>query len=176
MEELCQLFTTDVAERDGIWCLDINETDAPDMKSVKNSERRIVPIHPFLIDDLRFVEYVRSIPKKDLRVFPKLSRVSHRWGHGYTQSFGKFKKKCGIEAPPRKKTFHSFRHTFIDFLKQNGGEWEHVKEYVGHSSRGDITWGTNGKQYKPHVLVDKVVSMVNFPLDLSHLKKSKWVR
>ncbi|MBW2635100.1 MAG: hypothetical protein JRE14_13440 [Deltaproteobacteria bacterium] len=80
LEEICQLLLTDVTERDGIWCLSINETDAPDMKSVKSGERRIIPLHPFLIEDLRFIEYVKSIPKKDVRVFPKLKRVKHRWG------------------------------------------------------------------------------------------------
>jgi len=41
LEELCQLFLSDVVTRDGVWCIDINETDAPDLKSVKSSERRI---------------------------------------------------------------------------------------------------------------------------------------
>ena len=175
LEELCQLFLTDVVQRDGVWCIDVNETDAPDLKSVKSSERRIVPLHPFLVNDLQFIDYVKSIPQKDVRVFPKLVRVKHRWGHGYSQSFTKFKIKCGIVAKPRKKTFHSFRHTLINFLKQNGAREEHVKEFVGHKGHGDITWDLYGKRFEPQVLMNEVVSKLKYSLDLSHLKNSKWV-
>ena len=47
IEEVCQLYVSDLKLMDGIWCLDVNQ-DKPD-KSVKTSERRIVPLHPFLV-------------------------------------------------------------------------------------------------------------------------------
>ena len=63
----------------------------------------------------------------------------------------------------------------INHLKQNGAKQDHVKEYVGHKGRGDITWDLYGKQFEPQVLVDEVISNLNYPLDLSHLKNIKWV-
>ena len=176
LEEICQLLRTDVIQKDGIWCLNIDESDAPDIKSVKTSEQRIIPLHSFLVDDLRFIDYVHSLKKKDIRVFPKLKRVSNRWGHGFSQWFSQFKKRAGIESESGKKVFHSFRHTFIDHLKQKGANEQHVKEYVGHAGGDtDITWGLYGKQFKPQVLMDEVVLKLTYPVDLSHLKKSKFV-
>jgi integrase len=176
LEEICQLLLNDVVQLEGIWCLNIDESDAPKIKSVKNSEKRVIPLHPFLTDDLGFVQYVKSIPQKKIRIFHEFKRTSNRWGHYYSKRFSKFKKDAGIVAPPGKKVFHSFRHTFIDNLKQNGANEQYVKEYVGHSGGGsDITWGLYGKQFKPQVLMDEVVLKLTYPIDLSHLKKSKFV-
>ena len=61
LEELCQLLVEDVVKRDGIWCLDMRDDNA-ERKSVKTGERRIVPLHPFIVDELRFPEFVKSIP------------------------------------------------------------------------------------------------------------------
>ena len=177
LEELCQLLVSDVTEMDGLWCLDINESDAPDLKSVKTSEQRIVPLHPFIVDELRFVEFVKSVrPRgKNARVFPELKRVRKRWGHGLGQWFTKFKTGAGVKAPPRKKTFHSFRHTFINFHKQHGTDLKHLKEVVGHGGGGDITFGRYGKPFEPRILFDNVISKTDYGLDLNHLKKSKYV-
>jgi len=174
LDEICQLLKTDIIEKYGYWCLDIMEHDAPDLKSVKQGERRIVPLHPFLIKDLRFINYVLSIDEGETRVFPKLIRVNNRWGHAFGQWFGKFKKRCGIEAPPRKKVFHSFRHTLIDFCKQNDIEEKHTGEFVGHRNR-KITYGVYGKQFKPQKLYKKIVTKLNYDIDLTHLKNSKYV-
>jgi len=174
LEEICQLFITDIIEIDGYLCLDIQEQDAPDLKSVKQGERRIVPLHPFLLKDLKFINYVRSIDESETRVFPKLIRVNNRWGHAFGQWFSKFKKRCGIKAPPRKKTFHSLRHTLIDFCKQNDIEEEHTSEFVGHKNR-NITYGLYGKRFKPQKLYRKIVAKLNYDIDLTHLKNSKYV-
>jgi hypothetical protein len=53
-----------------IWCFDINE-DRPD-KSVKKGERRIVPLHPFIVEDINFIGYVKSLRDQKGRVFPVL--------------------------------------------------------------------------------------------------------
>lgn len=159
-----------------VWCLDIKESDAPDTKSVKTSDQRIIPLHPFLVDDLYFIGYVEEIKEQGhKRVFPKLTNVRNRWGHYVGKRFTEFRKNCGIEAQPRKKVFHSFRHTLIDNLKQTGAKEKHMKEFVGHKGRGDITWDLYGKQFKPLVLMDEVVLKLNYELDMNHLKSSKWV-
>ena len=117
LEELCQLRLEDVKQRDGFWCLDIREDNA-DRKSVKMVEQRIIPLHPFIVEGLQFPDYAASIDKTKKRVFYELPHVGDRWGHGTTQWFRGFRNRAGVPAPKRKKTFHTLRHTFIDFIKQ----------------------------------------------------------
>jgi integrase len=74
LEEICQLLRTDVIQQDGIWCLNIDESDAPEIKSVKTSEQRIIPLHPFLVDDLRFIDYVHGLKKKTSEYSRSLNR------------------------------------------------------------------------------------------------------
>jgi integrase len=175
MEELCQLLIEDVVQRDGVWCIDIRDDNAK-RKSVKTGERRVVPLHPFLVDDLRFPEYVKSILPSKKRVFHELVYVNNRWGHGFGQWFGKFKKRAGIDASAGKKSFHSFRHTLINQLKQNEADPQYVKEFVGHKSGKDITWDLYGKAFRPATLMEKVVMKLDFPIDLGHLKVSRWLK
>lgn len=73
------------------------------------------------------------------------------------------------------KSFHSFRHTLINQLNQSDANILYVKEYVGHKAGKDITYDLYGKAYRPAMLLEKVVSKLNYPVDLSHLKRSKYV-
>ena len=52
-----------------------------------------------------------------------------------------------------KKLFHSFRHGFIDNLKQHGVEGQLIAEIVGHSS-GSITMERYGKSYRPDIMLE----------------------
>ena len=166
LEEICQLLLTDIVERNGIWCLDIKQSDAPELKSVKNSEQRIVALHPFLTDDLRFIDFGNSVRtrSKNARVFPNLKRVNNRWGHGLGRWFSDFKTRSGIDTAKAKKTFHSFKHTFINFHKQHGTDMKYVKEVVGHTggASGDITSNLYGKAFEPKILFDQVISKTDY--------------
>ena len=115
------------------------------------------------------------VGKKELRYSLQTGSIKHRWGHGPGQWFTKFRKRCDIEAERQKMTFHSLRQTCINYLQENGAHRQYVKEFFGHKGRGDITWDLYGKQFEPQVLLDEVVSKITYPLDLSHLKDSKWV-
>jgi integrase len=175
LDELCQLLIEDIIQRDGIWCIDFRDDNAK-RKSIKTGERRIVPLHPFLVDDLRFPEFVKRVPVSKKRIFHNLVYVNNRWGHGLGQWFGRFKKRAGIDSSGANKTFHSFRHTLINQLKQSGADPQYVKEFVGHQTGKDITWDLYGKSFRPATLMEKVVLKLNYPIDLSHLKNSRWVR
>ena len=133
LEELCQLYCENVRKVQGVWCLDINERK-PD-QSVKTSEERLVPLHPFLVEELDFIGYVKSLDQKG-RVFPELNYIRHRYSHTFTQWFSKFKTSCGIVAPPRKKVFHSFRHTLATALERKDVPERHISMLVGHAIEG----------------------------------------
>jgi len=170
LEELCQLYCEDIKEVDGVWVLDINES-TPD-KSIKMGEKRLVPLHPFIIKDLNFIGFVMGI--EEGRIFSELKRINNRYGHSVSQWFSKYRKRCGIEAEKKTKVFHSFRHTFIDTLKQSLVIDNLIAEIVGHSIKGE-TMGRYGKRFKPKVLYENAILKLDFGIDLKHLKNSKYV-
>jgi integrase len=170
MEEMCQLYVNQVVEIDGIWCLDVDEK-YPD-QSVKTSEKRLIPLHPFLINDLKFHLFVKSLPPEG-RIWTNLIRVNSRYGHGFGKWFGDFKKRSGITS--KKKVFHSFRHTVITHLKYKDVKDRFISELVGHSIEGEK--GRYGKRFDPKRLLKETVMKLDFHKELgfSHLKSSRWV-
>ena len=77
LEEIAQLYVEDIKLIEGVHSLDFIE-NKPD-KSVKPGAERVVPLHDFLVQDLKFIGYIKSLPQ-DGRVFPALKRVSYRYG------------------------------------------------------------------------------------------------
>jgi integrase len=163
--EICSLYLDNVKEikgnhRNKRWCFDIlEEPNRPDKKLKNKSSRRIVPIHDTLID-LGFIDFIKLL-KKDperKRVFEELEykdgtyirSISRFWNDRYLPLLGIKTNKNG---------FHSFRHTFIDTLKQLGVEPHFINELVGHS-QGDISSDRYGKNYNPDILYNKCIKRV----------------
>jgi integrase len=173
LEEMCQLHIDDIQQEEGIWYLDINK-DAPD-KSLKNSASiRLVPLHPFVVDNLNFIAFVNNLKDKGAkRLFPELNKNSgNKYSHAVSKWFGRFKTQCGIRSD--KKTFHSFRHNVSDNLKQQMIETTLIDELTGHTVKGE-SLGRYGKPYVVKTLYENAVLKLNYNIDLSHLKNSKWV-
>jgi integrase len=169
--EVCQLYITDFRKIDGVWCLDVNE-DTED-KTVKNSEPRMVPLHPFLIKDLNFVGFVQSLPDQEGRIFHELSRYKNPTDHAGVW-FSKFKERCGIVGVDGSKASHAFRYTVQHQLYKKEVFLDKVKMFVGHKLPGGVTPHYAG-EFEPGDLYEKVVLNLDYGLDLSHLKDSKWV-
>jgi len=175
LEELCQLYVADVREADGVWVLDINEN--PDAvgnrdKHVKNgSSIRLVPIHPVL-RDLGFLDYHASVAAAgNERLFPELKKVRERYSHDASKWFGRFRKSVGLTSD--KLDLHAFRHTVINLFKQQRIPKEDYSEVTGHAktSTADRVYA---KAYPQDVLLRDVVEKIDYGLDLSHLKGSKF--
>lgn len=130
LEELAQLYATDVREVDGIWCLDINDADA---KKLKNEQsRRLVPVHPKLLS-LGFLEHARAgATNKDGRVFPDLKAggADNKKGYDFTRKFGNYRK--GIKVYEKWLDFHSLRHTFISKLADKSVSDITIATIAGH--------------------------------------------
>ena len=167
LEEIAQLYVKDVKVIDGVACLDINET-RPD-QSVKTGEQRLIPLHDFLVKELDFIRYVEGL-SKEIRVFPNLKRVNHRYSHGFSMWFSKFRNRCGVKG---KKTFHSFRHLVTSSLLEKDVQEYRIAQLVGHTIENQTT-GRYGKRFKLKILKEKVIDLLTYPIDLSHLKESKW--
>ncbi|TDK53616.1 site-specific integrase [Pseudomonas moraviensis] len=142
LEELCQLRVDDLIEQQGIQCIRID--DSREGQNLKNaSSRRVLPLHPSLIELglLQFAESVRTAGAD--RLFPELEAVRGKLGHAPSKWFGRYKVKLGITDP--RKTFHSFRHTFIDDLRDAGVQDSLIKRMVGHED-SSVTFGIYGSR------------------------------
>lgn len=165
LEELCSLHLEDFQVIDGIDVININK-DQVDKKLKTKAGERTIPIHPDLIK-IGLIKHVAKLKKNgEERLFPELNRERDGYGQGPSKWFGKFKSKLGFKKFT--KTFHSFRHTFIDSLKQLDAPPILVKEVCGHDS-DDVTFGRYGKSYKMDKVYDEVRKL-NFGLDINKFK------
>ncbi|MBS4069281.1 MAG: site-specific integrase [Sulfurimonas sp.] len=152
LDEACQLYTEDVKEIDGILCFDVN--DDGDKKLKTYSSKRIVPIHPKLIN-LGFLDHVAKMKHEK---HPRLwMNLQWRQEDGYGNAFGKWFQRFNRQhiTSDTLKTFHSFRHSFANTLKQVETQEALISELMGHAN-GNITTGRYGKRYKAEVLSDAV--------------------
>jgi len=142
LEELCQLRVDDFIEQQGIVCVRID--DSCEGQNLKNlNSRRILPIHPLLID-LGLLRHVATVKLTGVdRLFPDLKAVRGKLGHGPSKWFGRYKLKIGITNP--KKTFHSFRHTLIDDLREAGVQDSLIKRIAGHEDAA-VTFSIYGSR------------------------------
>ena len=100
-------------------------------------------------------------PKQD-----QFKRSTHgSLSSAYSKWFSRYKNLIGITDP--KITFHSFRHTFIDQLKQLDVPDGKIQELVGHANHS-ITTGRYGKPYRPAALKE-IIEGLDYGLDLRKL-------
>jgi integrase len=152
LEELCQLHIDDITEVQGILCIQID--DNRDDQNLKNSSsRRVIPIHPELIK-LGLLDYVEIVKATGAaRLFTELQPTRGKLGHAPSKWFGRYKTKLGITDP--KKTFHSFRHTFIDELRDAGVQDSLIKRMVGHED-SSVTFGIYGSRTPVKAMLEAI--------------------
>lgn len=142
LEELCQLHVTDFITVQGVECIRID--DSHESQKLKNSSsRRTLPIHPALIQ-LGLLDYVKNQQTQNSdRLFPELEPVRGKLGHAPSKWFSRYRTKMGITDP--KKTFHSFRHTMIDDLREANVQDSLIKRIAGHEDSA-VTFGVYGSR------------------------------
>jgi integrase len=173
LEELCQLLVDDLQAEGGIWIIKIQDNPEKGKRLKTASALRSIPLHPFLVDDLNFPGFVDKVKSEGHEwLWHQLKKISYRLGHAPGRWFSAYRKRCGITDP--KKTFHSFRHTLSDILKQQLVEESLIDQLTGHQLKGE-TMGRYGKPYTTKILYEKAILKLSFNVDLSHLKSSKWV-
>jgi integrase len=134
LQEIAQIYVDDVREVEGVWVLDIN-ANAVDKKLKNASSKRIIPLHKAVID-AGFLGYVESCNTRGMeRVFFDIEQD----GQGtYSGNFSK-KFSRGLEAlniKTGKTSFHSFRHNFIDALRNNDTQQDVEYALSGHALSG----------------------------------------
>lgn len=104
---------------------------------------------------LDFVDKLKS--RKESRLFPELNKQRDGYSQAASKWFGRLKDGRGLKG----KTFHSFRHTFANTLKQEDVEKEKVAALMGHKD-DSMTFGRYGKPYESSVLKEVVEKLLFF--------------
>jgi integrase len=161
LEEIGQLRKTDIKSREGIWYIDLDYqlTEGRTLKS--DSSRRQIPLHQSLID-LGFLDLAK---KSEEVLFPLLKSAGHRQlTASWSQWFGRYLRQ-EIGLTDKRKTFHSFRHTFKDLCREVGVPKHIHDRLTGHKST-DVGDGYGGAVYplKPLALA---IEQIEIPIQLS---------
>lgn len=175
LNEICQLHVEDIVQdsETEIWYFNVDGAE-DESKTVKTaSGRRLIPVHPVLIS-LGFLEYhATTVASNKPRLWMGLTksvRGYHRnfayWFLGHNSAKGFLRRYVTTDE---KLTFHSFRHTFINSLKQSMVEKLIVAELAGHSNRGE-TFGRYGKPYELRTKLD-AIQCLDFSIDHERLER-----
>lgn len=154
LNEIAQLHTEDIREVKGIWCFDINDNlnaNGEKAKRVKNNpSKRIVPIHPKLIELGLITYYQQVVKEKHERIFYQLKEERDGYGRTISRFFSNLKKSF-IKDNDR-KSFHSTRHTFIQKIKNLSID-EHKRKAINGRGDDDIDYSTYGEDFEPQDLL-----------------------
>ncbi len=172
LDEICQLLLTDFQKHDGVWCIRVYPSG--DTKTKNESSERLIPLHPFLTDDLKIIDRVERLRDRGKkRFFHDFKKSKDGYGRKLGRWFNDYLKPIGVYIRI-KKTFHSFRHTFTTNLYHNGIREADSKFLDGHSQDG-VTFDTYLKRGEMNRLHKALVKHLDYGIDLSHLKNSKYV-
>ena len=172
LSEICWLSPDNIKQKNGTWVFIIEQSKTTDMP-------RYVPIHSFLLNDLRIIEYRNWASDRNYkRIFYELEpreddapfRTPSDW---FNQTH---LKSLGLKDVNENLTFHSFRHTFISRAVNMGLNLELTQRIVGHRSGETSTTLRHYFHEDPQALYEQVVSRINYDVDLGHLRKSKWLK
>jgi len=156
LNEICQLYVSDIIKLDGLWCFSVN---AEKDKRLKNdASERVIPIHPKLIE-LGLIKYIEGLRTGNVpRLWMNLEWTELTgYGNSFCKWYQRFNRLHVTDDP--KKVFHSMRHTVTDALKQAGELETVIAELVGHSNGGSMTMGRYGKRYQPKVLLEALMKL-----------------
>ena len=163
LNEIIQLNTDDIVEKYNIVCFSLNtkiDVKTGKSKTLKTrNSARIVPVHSKL-NSIGLFEFIES-KKKLARKCGKAVRLFSCDNKDFSEYFRKKVNTKVIKDGDKTRTFHSFRHTFINKLIQSGQRAEHIAALVGHEQLYKITMNTYGEPVTPKILKD-LVEEVNF--------------
>jgi integrase len=167
-EEICQLYVSDIKERDSIAYFDLVETDGRRLKT--STSIREVPVHPFLIElgFLDLVERRRKQKAKFLFADIKPSAPIGKRGDRLTKAFGTHIRSIGVDD--KKIVLHSFRHNFRTVLESASLEERWIDAVMGHENPRR---SEGGKTYAKSITLERareVVCAFTPTVDLSFLK------
>lgn len=131
--EIAQLETADIRQIDDVWVFDFNDGSDTDSKKLKNSaSRRLVPIHPSLIQLGLLSLRERQVRHGHERLFDDLRPGPRdQWSYRPSKFWSRYLDRIGMKQ--RGLGLHSFRHTFADECRRTGVEEGVLKALLGHA-------------------------------------------
>lgn len=170
LDEIAQARVDDVREIDGVWCLVVEAADGKPVKTLSGDRR--VPLHPFLIQDLKFLAFIEQMrASNEVELFPGLKRIQGRKGHYMTKWFGEYRDGLGIA---KTRTFHSLRKNFSNNLAIHDVPIGMIKRLDGHSLASDVT-EHHYIQDIPVTKLEVYIKRLDFGVNLSPLAGSRFV-
>ena len=176
VNEVCQLHISDVQrvrdrEKDEyFWIFDFNSDEcecctAEQRKSIKNkSSHRKIPVHPSLLE-IGLIRYRNILQKRgETRLFPKNNfQTKGGWSGSFSHWWNvTYLPKLGLKNLKNRKTdTHTFRHTCLNKMKQNGTEEGLAMEYAGHH-HSNMTFTTYSDRYDPSILKDRILDKIHY--------------
>ncbi len=172
LEEISQLHLEDIRQEDGVWVFDVNKEGIKTLKTI--SSKRLVPMHPFLIEVLGLPRYADGLKAKGAkRLFPELKKTDrYKFGKNATAWFSNYKKRIA-KIEDSDKSFHSFRHTFVNNLKQQFVDPFLLDELLGHKIQ-KLSMGTYGDRFNTKNRLEQAICKLDYGVDLSHLSQSPY--
>lgn len=167
LNEICQLLIEDIQQEDGVDFISVKE-DLKKGKQLKTkASNRKIPIHPML-KQLGFMQYVDQMrQQKEVRLFPELKKSGDRtYSHEASKWFSRFLINAGVKTD--KTSYHSFRHTFRDAMRQAELSPGIVAALGGWDDKEGVS-STYGQGYKMSKLYEAMEKIQHEDLDLSHL-------
>lgn len=151
INELSQLHLADIRQTEsGQWLVDFNE-EAKGKKLKNTPSKRIVPVHPALLE-LGLAEWVAALTKAGYtRLFPELRHDPEKgFGKAATKWFTNYMADLGF-ARDGTKTFHSFRHTYTNALPLDIPD-RMSRQLTGHVRGKDVHDTRYKKDAEPEIL------------------------
>ena len=165
VNEICQLHSDDLEDRDGVWCFHVNDK-TPDKRLKTPSAARIIPVHGLLLE-AGIVSYRDALADTgEDRLWPNLAFAEVG---GYMRRFGSWynvKLNRSLITEERRKTFHSFRHTFATRMKNLMVRDSLLSELMGHAAQGE-TFTRYAGRFTPDVLAEAIQKLTYPDVDFA---------
>ena len=130
LEEIAKLKVLDVKKEDSVYYFDINGH----VKTPHST--RIVPIHKYLIDKFKFLDYLRTRESEIMLFDFKHIKIGNKtkFSHYYSRDFTNFRNTFVSEDRIIRDliSFHSFRHTLATRLGEAEVEFVIISTILGH--------------------------------------------
>jgi integrase len=161
-EEIVQLRRGDLRQENGIWLFDITPVANAAGKLKNENSKRKVPVHDALIK-LGLLDYHKALPNDAERLFPNLpvSKKDGKFWPTVGKAFARWRKAVGVDRPPEKLDFHSFRHTYTKALEDADVAKHDADRLTGHEVEG-ITYGLHSAPELKRLV--NVIKRVRFEL------------
>ncbi len=167
--EICQLHVNDLVKEGNIFFIKIN-TDTPDKRLKNRQSVRDIPLHKQLVS-LGFVDFVAARKKRGhTRIFHELPIKDNKSNDKVSRWFNRtYRKQCQVgQGENDNKTFHSFRDTFSNTLKQNGVPLVGISELAGHGT--GLTNEVYTEPYKLDIKYKQVMKLKFPSVDFAQIR------